>query len=113
MLIKNFGVTSLGRVVFYDYDELGPLTDCNFRYLPQARQYDDELSSEPWFMVGENDVFPEEFQSFLGLAPDLRKIFLKYHGDLLDPAFWQQAQDQIRSGRWPHIRPYSEAQQLR
>jgi isocitrate dehydrogenase kinase/phosphatase len=112
MLLKNFGVTSLGRVVFYDYDELCPLTECNFRRLPQARQHDDELSSEPWFMVGEHDVFPEEFSSFLGLAPDLRKIFLKYHGDLLDPAFWQKAQDQIRSGHWTHIRPYSASQRL-
>jgi isocitrate dehydrogenase kinase/phosphatase len=112
MLIKNFGVTSLGRVVFYDYDELCPLTECNFRRLPQARRYEDVLSSEPWFMVGENDVFPEEFASFLGLAPDLRNIFLKHHGDLLDPAFWRQTQDQIRSGHWTHIRPYTAAQRL-
>jgi isocitrate dehydrogenase kinase/phosphatase len=112
MLIKNFGVTSLGRVVFYDYDELCPLTECNFRRLPQARRYEDELSSEPWFMVGEHDVFPEEFASFLGLAPDLRNIFLKHHGDLLDPAFWQQTQDQIRSGHWTPIRPYNAALRL-
>ncbi len=112
MLVKNFGVTNLGRVVFYDYDELCPLTECRFRRLPQARRYEDELSSEPWFMVGKNDVFPEEFASFLGLSPDLRTIFLDYHGDLLDPTFWWQTQDQIRSGRWFHIRPYTRAQRL-
>jgi isocitrate dehydrogenase kinase/phosphatase len=112
MLLKNFGVTSLGRVVFYDYDELCPLTECNFRRIPKARRHDDELSSEPWFMVGENDVFPEEFSSFLGLGPELRNVFLEHHGDLLDPAFWQQTQDQLRSGHWTHIRPYGAAQRL-
>jgi isocitrate dehydrogenase kinase/phosphatase len=113
MLIKNFGVTRLGRVVFYDYDELYPLLDCNFRKLPQARQYEDELSSEPWFMVAEHDVFPEEFAAFLGLSARLRQIFLKYHGDLLEPEFWQQAQAEIRSGTWSDVRPYGEAQRLK
>jgi isocitrate dehydrogenase kinase/phosphatase len=113
MLIKNFGVTNLGRVVFYDYDELCPLLQCNFRRLPQARQYEDELSAEPWFMVGEHDVFPEEFASFLGLPPDLRKVFFSYHGDLLDPDFWKQIQSQIRAGLWTHIRPYGTSQRLR
>lgn len=113
MLIKNFGVTRLGRVVFYDYDELCPLTDCNFRKLPQSRHYEDELNAEPWFMVGENDVFPEEFAAFLGLPSRLKRVFFKFHEDLLDPAFWRQTQEEIRSGTWRHIRPYSEAQRLR
>jgi isocitrate dehydrogenase kinase/phosphatase len=113
MLIKNFGVTRLGRVVFYDYDELCPLTDCNFRNLPQARHYEDELNAEPWFMVGENDVFPEEFAAFLGLPSRLMRVFFKFHEDLLEPAFWRQAQEEIRSGTWSHVRPYGEAQLLR
>jgi len=113
MLIKNFGVTRLGRVVFYDYDELCPLLACNFRKLPQARQYEDELNSEPWFMVGEHDVFPEEFTAFLGLSAQLRQIFIKHHADLLDPEFWQQTQAEIRSGTWRHVRPYGEAQRLK
>ena len=36
MLLKNFGVTRHKRVVFYDYDELRPLTDCNFRKVPPS-----------------------------------------------------------------------------
>lgn len=113
MLLKNFGVTRLGRVVFYDYDEICPLLDCNFRELPTARQYEDELSEEPWFSVGENDVFPEEFAAFIGLTPDLRRVFLKYHGDLLLPEFWRRTQEQLRTGAWTHIRPYGKAQKLR
>ena len=113
MLIKNFGVTQMGRVVFYDYDELCPLLECNFRKLPQSRYYEDELSDEPWFTVGENDVFPEEFSAFLGLSPDLRQIFLKYHQDLFDTEFWLQTQAQIRENTLTHIRPYGKAQMLR
>jgi isocitrate dehydrogenase kinase/phosphatase len=113
MLIKNFGVTGLGRVVFYDYDELCPLLECNFRKLPQARHYEDELSAEPWFTVGENDVFPEEFSAFLGLSTRLRRVFLYHHADLLEPEFWLQTQAQIRADVWTHIRPYGRAQKLR
>ena len=113
MLLKNFGVTQLGRVIFYDYDELCPLTECNFRWLPQARQYEDELASEPWYMVEENDVFPEEFSRFLAMPPDLREIFCKHHGDLLTPEFWIRTQEQIRSGALTPILPYGQTQRLR
>lgn len=113
MLIKNFGVTKLGRVVFYDYDELCPLLECNFRKLPEARHYEDELSAQPWFSIGEHDVFPEEFSAFLGLPPHLRQVFLKFHGDLLKPDFWLKTQRQIRTGVLTHIRPYGKAQKLR
>ncbi len=106
MLIKNFGVTNLGRVVFYDYDELCPLTDCVFRKLPQSRNYEDEMSAEPWYTVGDHDVFPEEFAFFMGLPPELGQRFKAHHGDLLEPDFWKKAQHHIRAGTWFHIRPY-------
>ncbi len=112
MLLKNFGVTRLGRVVFYDYDELCPLLDCNFRWLPQSRHDEEELSAEPWFSVSPNDIFPEEFASFLGLAPDLREVFIRYHGDLITPEFWRRMQQRIRSGRPNPILPYTQAQRL-
>ncbi len=31
MLWKKFGITRHGKVVFYDYDEIEYITDCNFR----------------------------------------------------------------------------------
>ncbi len=37
LLLKNFGVTSHGRVIFYDYDEICLVSDCVFRDLPQAK----------------------------------------------------------------------------
>ena len=99
LLPKNFGVTRHGRVVFYDYDELSALTDINFRELPEARDEIEELGSEPWFPVGDNDVFPEEHQSFLGLAPDLRQVFFEHHADLFGIDAWRAIQERIRVRR--------------
>ena len=107
ILLKNFGVTRHGRVVFYDYDELCLLTSCRFRKLPPAYAYENEMASEPWFYVDENDVFPEEFQKFLGLRAPLRDVFIKHHNDLFEVSFWQQAQQMIQAGELPHIYPYA------
>lgn len=106
MLLKNFGVTDLGRVIFYDFDEICPLTECRFRRKPAALSYEDELASEPWYFVGQNDIFPEEFENFLGLTGALKQIFLAHHQDLLSVNFWQQTQEQIRSGTPIHVFPY-------
>ncbi len=113
ILIKNFGVTRLKRVVFYDYDELCPLLDCNFRRMPPARTQEEEMSDEPWFLVSPNDVFPEQFIGFFGFSPELKKVFLRHHEDLLAPEFWRRMQDRIRSGRLDPILPYTEEQRLR
>ena len=106
ILLKNFGVTRHGRVVFYDYDELCPLTSCNFKKLPLASRYEDELSSEPWFYVDDNDVFPEEFRKFLGLSEPLRAVFLEQHADIFEIEFWRRTQEAIKAGKLPHIYPY-------
>jgi isocitrate dehydrogenase kinase/phosphatase len=112
LLVKNFGVTRHGRVVFYDYDELCLLSVCNFRVMPQPQTYEEEISSEVWFGVGSNDVFPEEFQSFLGLKESLLEIFVTYHGDLLDPTFWRRIQSRINAGELIEIFPYGEKNRL-
>ncbi len=106
LLIKNFGVTRHGRVVFYDYDELCLLSGCKFRIKPRSGTYEEEISSEAWFGVGSNDVFPEEFRNFLGLDGTLRDIFIEHHSDLFDAAFWQQVQSRLRSGEIIDVFPY-------
>ncbi|MBK7356937.1 bifunctional isocitrate dehydrogenase kinase/phosphatase [Propionivibrio sp.] len=108
MLWKNFGMTSYNRVVFYDYDEIEYMTDCNFRTIPEAPYPEMEMSSEPWYSVGKNDVFPEEFASFLLGSPKVRAAFLKYHRYLLNAKFWKAAQDKIRSGYVEDFFPYPE-----
>jgi len=112
LLLKNFGVTRHGRIVFYDYDELCLLSVCNFRAMPQARSYDDELSAEPWFGVGENDVFPEELRKFIGLQGVLRDVFLEHHMDLFDVRFWHQVQSRISGGETIDIFPYGQSKRL-
>lgn len=113
MLYKNFGVTRQGRIVFYDYDEVAYVTDCNFRRIPPPRTPEDELSAEPWYAVGPNDVFPEEFATFLLGNPQIREVFMKHHADLLDAAWWQGKQQRIREGLLDDVFPYPDALRLR
>ncbi|MCB8928729.1 MAG: bifunctional isocitrate dehydrogenase kinase/phosphatase [Ardenticatenaceae bacterium] len=112
MLLKNFGVTRHERIVFYDYDELRPLTECNFRKFPQAMTYEDELAAEPWFHIGEKDVFPEEFLHFMGLPNNVKETFLQHHSDLLDVHFWRETQQRIEAGEIITIRPYLDEHRL-
>ncbi len=99
LLIKNFGVTRYGRVVCYDYDEMGPLLSFNFRHLPEPRDSQDITSSEPWFGVGQNDLFPEEFVTFMFSDPESRQMFCEEHPDLLTAEFWTREQERIRAGQ--------------
>jgi isocitrate dehydrogenase kinase/phosphatase len=112
LLTKNFGVTRNGRVVFYDYDELCLMTDCNFRDLPVSSTYEEEMSSEPWFSVRENDIFPEEFPRFLAMPFEAWQELLKYHADLFRADFWRDVQAKLRAGDMPEIFPYAVARRL-
>jgi isocitrate dehydrogenase kinase/phosphatase len=112
LLIKNFGVTRHGRVVFYDYDELAPLTDVHFKEIPEPRDDYDALSDQPWYPVGARDVFPEEHESFLGMNAELRSRFAERHGDLFRVESWRAIQDRIRKGELIEVYPYNEDARL-
>src|ERR1700737_2397119 len=92
LLLKNFGVTSHGRVIFYDYDEISRLSDCVFRDLPQATCEEEAISAEPWFYCGPHDVFPEQWLPFLSIPPALCAVFTQHHADLLTAAWWRGQQ---------------------
>ncbi|AXF21888.1 bifunctional isocitrate dehydrogenase kinase/phosphatase [Burkholderia pyrrocinia] len=109
MLYKNFGVTRHGRVVFYDYDEIEYLTDCNVRRVPLPRNEEDELSGEPWYTVGPHDIFPETYGPFLLGDPRVRSVFMKHHADFFDPALWQASKDKLMQGELPDFYPYDTA----
>jgi isocitrate dehydrogenase kinase/phosphatase len=106
MLWKNFGITRHGKVVFYDYDEIEYITDCNFRRVPPPRNEEDEMSGETWYSVGPKDVFPETFTPFLLGNPAVRKVFMEHHADLLDADFWQGHKDRIAQGYVHDVFPY-------
>lgn len=113
MLWKNFGITRHGKVVFYDYDEIEYITDCNFRRVPAPRNEDDEMSGEIWYSVAKNDVFPETFGPFLLGNPAVREVFMQHHGDLLDAAFWQSHKERIQAGHVHDVFPYERDRRLR
>lgn len=106
MLLKNFGVTRHGRVVFYDYDEIVPLTDCNFREIPAPRNEEEEMSSKPWYSVAPNDIFPEEFRLFFSGNQQAREVFDQLHSEIYEAQFWKKLQDQIHSGYVEDFFPY-------
>ena len=108
MLWKNFGVTRHGKVVFYDYDEIEYITDCNFRKVPAPRNEEDEMSGEIWYSVGPKDVFPETFGPFLLGNDAVREVFMKHHGDLLDSQFWQAHKERIQRGEVLDVFPYEQ-----
>lgn len=113
MLWKNFGITRHGKVVFYDYDEIEYVTDCNFRRVPPPRNEDDEMSGELWYSVGPHDVFPETFGPFLLGNPQVRAIFMKHHADLLDVDFWQSHKERILEGHVYDVFPYDQERRFR
>lgn len=106
MLLKNFGITRHGRVVFYDYDEICYLTDVHFRHIPEPRTPEQEMASEPWYSVGPHDVFPEEFPRFMFANPRIKRLFTELHGEIFDADYWQHLQREIREGRVMDVFPY-------
>ena len=106
MLYKNFGVTRLGRIVFYDYDEIEYMTECSFRRIPPAPNEEAEMSGEPWYRVEKGDVFPENWEPFLLGDPRIRTALLKYHADLFTPDFWQARKERIKRGQLEDVFPY-------
>jgi len=112
LLFKNFGVTRLGRVVFYDYDEIQTMAEMQFRRIPPAPNEEAELSGEVWYPVGANDVFPEEFARFLLGDARVRAAFLRHHADLLDADWWQACRARVVAGQLDDIFPYAASRRL-
>jgi isocitrate dehydrogenase kinase/phosphatase len=112
LLFKNFGVTRFGRVVFYDYDEIEYLVDCNFRKIPPPPPGWDDMSGDVWYGVGAHDIFPEEFATFLLTDARTRDWFLHFHADLLDASWWQSMQREIRTGRQVEVLSYPDSERF-
>jgi isocitrate dehydrogenase kinase/phosphatase len=107
LLLKNFGVTPHNRVIFYDYDEVALVTDCNFRDIPETSDIEDEMLADTWYYVGEHDIFPEEFIRFLSMNDQLKTEFMKYHKDLLTSEYWRKIQQQHIKGNVSLVVPYT------
>jgi isocitrate dehydrogenase kinase/phosphatase len=112
LLLKNFGVTRHGRVLFYDYDELCLVEECNFRAVPAMREEDETRPLDEWLYAGADDVFPELFPQFLGIVPALRARLREVHGEIFDPAWWRDVQTRLAAGEHFDVPPYPDAVRL-
>lgn len=106
LLLKNFGVTRHGRVVFYDYDEVSLITNCRFRELPEPASDEEIMSAESWYYVDRHDIFPEEFIKFLSMDEELRELFIRVHGELLSATYWRDVQRRLLAGEVRPVVPY-------
>ncbi len=113
LLVKNFGVTRHGRVAFYDYDEIMDLGSCVFREIPPPRSPEDEWAAEPWYPVGPNDLFPEEWPRFLGLPRPLRSFLVRSAPELFTADFWRGIQARLAEGKILEFPPYRPEHRLR
>lgn len=109
MLLKNFGMTKQGRVVFYDYDEISYMTDCNFRRIPPARHMEDEMSDVPHYSIKEGDIFPEEIATVALTTQQHRELFRELHSDLLDHNYWNERKKSIQQGVIEDVNTYPKS----
>ena len=112
-LPKNFGVNRLGRVMLYDYDDLDDLVRWNFRKLPEPPGWAETLAYEDWLSKSERDVFPEHDFRIFTVPAHGGATFVKYHGDMLDPTFWNTIKAELQEGRVPDFIPYPQHRRLR
>ena len=112
MLTKNFGVTRQNRVVFYDYDEITLMSTPIFKKIPKAKTYEQEMASEPWYYVGQNDVFPEEFKYFMLPNPYMKELFNKKYKKLLDADYWVSIQEKIKQNGVMDYYPYGSEKRM-
>jgi len=108
MLLKNFGVTRHGRVIFYDYDEITYMNEVNFRVKPVAVTEEQIYAAEPWYSVAPGDMFPEELATFALANPKYLKAFKIHHEDLLSASYWQQCQKNVAEGIYEDVYPYPD-----
>jgi len=107
LLLKNFGVSRHGRVIFYDYDELCLVTECSFRDLPAPRDDEEEMRAEPWFYVSPTDVFPAQWLKFLGIREPLCEEFLKHHAEILTADWWRRLKANHEAEKHVEVIPYT------
>lgn len=105
--IWNYGVTSRGRVVLFDYDDVGTLENATFRAKPAPRDETEELQPEEDRIAAMPDeFFVDETERYSGIPEQLKGIFKAVHGDLFTVKFWQLMQARVRRGELFDITPY-------
>lgn len=105
--IWNYGVTRRGRVVLFDYDDVCPLEQVNFRHKPAPKNDLEELEvDEDRIAAMPNDFFLDETERYSGIPFPLKGIFKRVHGDLYTADFWQNMKRRVKRGELADITPY-------
>ena len=86
--------------------DMSALFELVTQHVPEPRTEEEEMSGQPWYSVGPNDVFPEEFRLFFSGNQRARKAFDARHSDLYDVEFWWRLQRQINDGVITTFYPY-------
>ena len=103
----NYGVTTWGRVVLYDYDDVLPLEKIRFREKPAPRnEYEEMEPEENWIMATEEDFFMDEIDHYSGIPQPLKGIFRAAHGDLFTLTFWNDLTKRVKNGEVFDVTPY-------
>lgn len=123
ILLKNFGVTSSGKVVVYDFDDLKDLLDVKFELTPEEKYgtdfNEDEVNAgidkwgfDPYIFMGMEDsggdptgmfaidetaVYPGQ-DFFFNIYYQHRKAWDLLHGDLRQVKFWNSLKGKINKG---------------
>jgi isocitrate dehydrogenase kinase/phosphatase len=80
----------------------------NFRKIPEPKTHEQEMASEPWYYVGSDDVFPEEFKYFMFPSPKMKGIFSRNYQKLLDADYWCSIQQRIEKEGVMDYYPYGQ-----
>lgn len=118
---KNFGVTSTGRIVSFDYDELRELDHLEFEKQPRWHSLpsadDEESYASPGTAWHDKHAYgriylPDEFGN-LEISSFLETVFKKLHPDLFNADYWQKIQTELREGKVPDVFPYALSERLK
>ena len=106
LLLKNFGVTRHGRVIFYDYDELCAVTDCRFRDVPQAQNDEDEMRGGSVVPRQRERRVPRDVHAVPGLRRAAQGGVPEVHGEIMTADWWRGIQQRLTEGDVLEVLPY-------
>jgi isocitrate dehydrogenase kinase/phosphatase len=110
----NYGVTEGSRVVLFDYDDVMPLEDAQFKRKPGPMdEYEEMNPEEEWIVAEPTDFFLDEIDTFIGIPHALRGIFNAEHKDLFTIQFWQNIKKRVSEGELIDIIPYDRTKRFR
>ena len=109
----NYGVTSWGRVVLFDYDDVLPIERVTFREKPLPRfDFEEAGLEEDWIVATGEDFFMDEIDRYSGIPAPLKGVFNSVHGDLYTLRFWDRLTDRLRRGEVFDVIPYERGRRF-